>query len=68
MLVKTYPKIFGIFSNHENTPSVWVKVTVTKPVWFRVRGLRQVLKTNNVTERRNRLLYRYHYTEPLFSN
>jgi hypothetical protein len=30
-------------------PSVWVKVTVTKPVWFRVRRLRQVLKPKNVT-------------------
>jgi len=27
-----------------------VKVTVTKPVWFRVRGLGQVLKPNNLTE------------------
>jgi len=31
-------------SNHENTKGVWVRVT--KPVWFNVRGLRQVLKTN----------------------
>jgi hypothetical protein len=28
----------------------WAKATVTKPVWSMVRGLRQVLKTNNVTE------------------
>jgi hypothetical protein len=28
----------------------WVKAMVTKPVWFTVRGLRQVLKTINVTE------------------
>jgi hypothetical protein len=37
-------------SNNKNTRGMWVKVTVTKPVWFTARGLRQGLKTNNVTE------------------
>jgi hypothetical protein len=37
-------------SNDKNTLGVWVQVTVMRPVWFDVRGLRQVLKTNNVTE------------------
>jgi hypothetical protein len=27
-----------------------IKVTVTKPVWFRVRGLCKLLNTNDVTE------------------
>jgi hypothetical protein len=30
----------------------WVLETVTRPVSFNVRGLRQVLKTNNVTDLR----------------
>jgi hypothetical protein len=25
-------------SNDKNTPGAWVKVTVTKPVWFSVEG------------------------------
>jgi hypothetical protein len=49
-------------SSHENTRDVWVKVTVTKPVWFRVRRLRactpkcvsarrrELLKTKDLTE------------------
>jgi hypothetical protein len=28
----------------------WVKVTVRKPVWLYVKGLRQVLKANDLTE------------------
>ncbi len=28
----------------------WVTATVTKPVWSIVKGLRQVLLTNNLTE------------------
>jgi len=34
-------------------PSLWVKVTVTKPVWSEVEGLRQVLNANDITERRS---------------
>ncbi len=37
-------------SNHENTPGASLKVTVTKPVSFRVGRLRKLLKTKNVTE------------------
>jgi hypothetical protein len=37
-------------SNHENTPGFLVRVTVTKPVSFRVGRLRELLKTKNVTE------------------
>jgi len=29
-----------IYSNDDNRPSFWVKVTVKKPVWFRVNRLR----------------------------
>jgi hypothetical protein len=36
--------------NHENTREVWVKVKVTKPVWFRVRRLRELLETKDLTE------------------
>jgi hypothetical protein len=43
-----------------------VRVMVTRPVWFNVRGLREVLKTNNVTERRNGHLRRCRLTKPLF--
>jgi hypothetical protein len=35
---------------HENSPGVLVRVTVTKPVSFRVGRLRKFLKTKNVTE------------------
>ena len=52
-------------SNHENTLGGWV--TVTKPVWFRVRGLRELLKTNAIAERRNGHLNRYRETKPLYS-
>jgi hypothetical protein len=34
----------------EEKKSLWVRVTVRKPVWFRGEGLREVLDTNNVTE------------------
>jgi hypothetical protein len=34
----------------ENLPTFWVKAMVTKPVWFRVEGLRKLLKTNDVTD------------------
>ncbi len=34
----------------KNRPSFWIKTRVTKPVWSKVRGLRQVLKTNDLTE------------------
>jgi hypothetical protein len=37
-------------ANHENSPGVLVKVTVTKPVSFRVGRLRELLKTKNVTQ------------------
>jgi hypothetical protein len=37
-------------SNYENYHTFWVKVTVTKPVWSKGEGLREDLKTNNVTE------------------
>ena len=37
-------------ANDENFTIFWVRVTVTKPVWFRGGGLREVLKTNYVTE------------------
>jgi hypothetical protein len=39
-----------IQSNDENRASVWVKVTVTKPVWSKGKGLRQVFRTINLTE------------------
>jgi len=28
----------------------WVKVTVKKPVWYKVKGLREVLKPDDITE------------------
>ena len=37
-------------SNDENSPGVVVRVTVTKPVSFRVERLGELLKTKNVTE------------------
>jgi hypothetical protein len=37
-------------TNHENSPGVLVRVVVTKPVSVRVEGLRELLKTKNVTE------------------
>ncbi len=37
-------------SNHENILSMSVKVTVTKPVSFRGKGLREFLKPKDVTE------------------
>ena len=37
-------------SHHENALGVSVKVTVTKPVSFRGKGLREVLKPKDVTE------------------
>jgi len=39
-----------VLSNRENSPGVLVRVTVTKPVSFRVGRLRKFLKTKNVTE------------------
>ena len=45
-----------------NPKNIKVKVTVTRPVWFRVRGLRKLLKTNDLTECRKeseRLSYRH---------
>jgi len=36
--------------DNENISSFWVKVTVTRPVWSKGGGLREVFKTNNVTE------------------
>jgi hypothetical protein len=43
-----------------------LSVRVRKPVWFKVRGLRELLKTNNITERRNGHLYRCRQTKLLF--
>ncbi len=37
-------------SNHENIVGMSVKVTVTKPVSFRGKGLRELLKPKDVTE------------------
>ena len=37
-------------SKYENLSSFEVRVTVTKPVWFRVEGLRKHLKTKDVTD------------------
>ncbi len=37
-------------SNHENILSTSVKVSVTKPVSFRGKGLRELLKPKDVTE------------------
>jgi hypothetical protein len=34
----------------ENLPIFWVEAMVTKPVWYRVEGLRKLLKTNDVTD------------------
>jgi hypothetical protein len=42
----SYPEEDNKILNDENRPSFWVKATVTKPVWFKGRGLRRVLKTN----------------------
>jgi len=39
-------------TNYENPPGLLVRVTVTKPVSFRVGRLRKLLKTKNVTVRR----------------
>jgi len=36
--------------NDGNGPSFWVKVTATRPVWFRVKRLREFVKTNDLTE------------------
>ena len=44
------PRLREAGSNHENSPGVLVRVTVTKPVSFRVGRLRELLETKNVTE------------------
>ena len=44
------PRLRQAGPNNENGPGVLVRVTVTKPVSFRVGRLRELLKTKNITE------------------
>jgi hypothetical protein len=42
--------VWQVSTGDGDRPGVSVRGTVTKPVWFRVRGLSRVLKPNDVTE------------------
>jgi len=53
--------------NDENGLSPPVKETVTKPVWSKVKRLRELLRTKDITEWRYGRPYPYRWTKSLFS-